>query len=268
MRQATLGGKEDIWLQSLRDEPAQKMEEQNFQDAMTAEEGEEEPSVPLKRHLLRFICNLTLVVLYISIFIAILVPCILMWMPQSHQALQEQLKEESHLNIKKRIADAGAGSILFSEAEINRYLAEHCRTLQKGGTALISHAEQVSIDIQDDYAQLVIDRMISSTLHHTVRVHISFNRTQKNGRIHMDYKISGGEPIAGLFPNGGSIGCLPVPTRFMQMAVLPLERLIQHFPDIYELVATQAYLPTFYHDNRGQGILKLSPPTPHSFSNP
>lgn len=205
-------------------------------------------------------------ILYVAIFLLIAYPCTLMWIAQPHTNQESRLSAEAAPNLAQRIEESKGSPITFTEDELNRHLEQKCSLLQQGGYSILAHPESIMIDINDGYASLIIDRMLGIDFHHTIAVNLSFQRVEASDYSTIRCQLRGGEPIFNQFPRGGAIGSLAIPERFMQMMIPALKRLVHIHPELQELVEERGYLPEFSIDDKGQGILQLSPPNQKLFS--
>lgn len=199
-------------------------------------------------------------ILYVAIFILILYPCVLMWLAQPHPNPESRLAEQAAPNFAQRIAQSKGSPIIITEDEINRHFEQECNLLQQGGYSILAHPESIMMDIHDGYAELIIDRMLGIDFHHTIRVNLSFERIEGEDYSSILCQLRGGDPLFNNWPRGGAIGSLPIPEHFMQMMVPVLKRILHIHPELQEIVEERGYLPVFSINEKGQGILQLTPP--------
>lgn len=263
LRETPRTGKENIWQRVVRSYQKNGPFKRNVAKPMYAEESSSEPSEE-ESELPRFqisICSIISYLLYIIVFALIAIPTLLMWVAQPHPDPDSRLIEQAAPSIKQRIKESGSGPISFTEDEINRYIQQHYNIIQKGGYSILAHPESVMIEVCDGYAKIIVDRMLGADFHHTVTINISFKRLDDEDYSKILCRLEGGEPLFGGLAQGGAVGSLPIPERFMQMMIPSLKRLMRMSPQIQELVEEQGYLPHFTFDNRGQALVQFLPPS-------
>lgn len=185
-----------------------------------------------------------------------------MWTPQELKDIAGYTDKGTARDLTVALRNANGGEIIFTEGEINRYLRDTCRVKQTGIFSLIVPTQGVAVRLHDGYAELIIDRTLSTHFHQTTAVHISFVQTLHHGRpvLHVEYR--GGEPIFGSLPRGGSIGLVGVPQRYMQILSPALETIQDCYPDIWELVETHGYRFVFHEGKNGEeSYVRLVPYT-------
>lgn len=168
-----------------------------------------------------------------------------LWTPQDMTDIAGYRDQGSVTDIKAKLINANGQQISFTEEEINRYLAKQSRAQQTGFFSIVAHAQGAAFRIHDGYAELVIDRIIGSNLHHTTSVNISITRQEQHGVNSLKVEIRGDQPIMESVPNGGRIGQVRVPPRCTQMLQPALESLLACHPDIVRAVQEHQYLPVF-----------------------
>lgn len=259
-RENSHAGKDKLW-QRVVELYRKKVARKSTEEAeTTGEQGAEEPELPrFQIPVLSIISNL----LYIIVFALIAVPTVLMWIPHPHPEQSSRFAEQAAPSIEQRIqeAEAGAGAITFTEADINRYIEQHYNIIQQGGYSILAHPESIMIKVCDGYAQVIVDRMLGADFHHTITINVSFERVEDEDYSKIICRLEGGEPLIGGFARGGAVGSLPIPERFAQMMIPSLKRLLRMSPQIQELVEERGYLPHFTFDNKGQALVQFLPPS-------
>lgn len=153
--------------------------------------------------------------------------------------------------------------VVFTESEINAYLANTLKFGQKGIFTIVARPYGVGVRIHDGYAELVIDRLLGSQVHQTVSIYLTFTirETEDARQITLEYR--GGDPILGRMPRGGKIGLVPVPERYILMMHPAIEGLKDAYDDFFSAIAKSGYLPQFVRDEHGgDNRLILYPPPP------
>ena len=183
-----------------------------------------------------------------------------MWNPQDTGDIAGFEDKGAPKDLTLTLKNAGGAEVSFTEGEINRYLRDSCSMRQGGIFSLISHERGVALRIQDGYAELVIDRLLSTHLHQTTSVHLSFAREMRNGVPALRVDFRGGEPILGSLPCGGSIGKVNIPQRLMEMLRPALKTMLDCYPDFLRLVEQYGYYPEFTASRNGEeGRVRLIP---------
>ena len=190
-----------------------------------------------------------------------------MWTAQDLKDIAGYTDKGVARDLTVALRNANGGEILFTEGEINRYLRDTCRLKQTGIFSLIVPAQGVAVRIHDGYAELIIDRTLSTHFHQTTAVHLSFVQELDHGRPRLRVEYRGGEPIVGSMPRGGSIGTVGTPQRYMQMLSPALATIQDCYPDIWELMETYGYRPVFCKGRNGEeSYVRLIPYTPAAAS--
>lgn len=183
-----------------------------------------------------------------------------MWVPQDLKDIAGYTDKGAARDLTALLRNANGGEVVFTEAEINRYLRDTCRMRQSGIMAIISHSEGVAMRIHNGYCEIIIDRIIGSNLHQTTSVFITFRRVNEHGRQVVRADFSGGEPMLGSTPRGGRIGCVDLPQHCMRMLQPSVETLQACYADFFEIIRERGYFPTFTKGANGQdSTVRLSP---------
>lgn len=186
-----------------------------------------------------------------------------MWTPQDMKDITGYTDKGVARDLTVALRNANGGEIIFTEGEINRYLRDTCRVKQTGIFSLIVPMQGVAVRLHDGYAELIVDRTLSTHFHQTTAVHISFSQELDHGRPGLRVEYRGGEPILGSLPCGGSIGLVRIPQRYMQMLSPALATIQDCYPDIWELMETYGYRPVFHKGKDGEeSYMRLLPYTP------
>ena len=183
-----------------------------------------------------------------------------MWTPQDMRDIAGYTDKGTARDLLVALRNANGAEIVFSEGEINRYLRDTCRLRQTGLFSVLAHAQGAAVRIHDGYAELIIDRVLSTHFHQTTAVNLSFEREMDHGRPRLKAEFRGGESIMGSLPQGGRIGCVGVPQRFIQMLRPALDTMQDCYPDMIELIESAGYRPEFFRGQNGQeGYVRLVP---------
>ena len=183
-----------------------------------------------------------------------------MWVPQDLKDIAGYTDKGAARDLTALLRNANGGEVVFTEAEINRYLRDTCRMRQTGIMAIISHSEGVAMRIHNGYCEIIIDRIIGSNLHQTTSVFLTFHRVNEHGRQVVRADFSGGEPMLGSTPRGGRIGCVDLPQHCMRMLQPSVETLQSCYADFFEIIRERGYFPTFTKGANGQdSTVRLSP---------
>lgn len=175
-----------------------------------------------------------------------------MWTPQDMKDIAGYTDKGAARDLTVALRNANGGEIILTEGEINRYLRDTCRLKQTGIFSLVVPAQGVALRIHDSYAELIIDRTLSTHFHQTTAVYLSFSQTLDHGRPRLRVEYRGGEPVLGSLPCGGRIGQVGVPQRYMQMLSPALATIQDCYPDIWEIFETYGYKPVFYAGKNGE----------------
>ncbi len=183
-----------------------------------------------------------------------------MWNPQDTSDIAGFSDKGAPKDLTLALKNAGGAEISFTEGEINRYLRDSCSMRQGGIFSLIAHEHGTAIRIQDGYAELVIDRLLSTHLHQTTSVYLSFARAMRDGVPALRVDFRGGPPILGSLPCGGSIGKANMPQRLMEMLRPAFKTMLDCYPDFLRLVEQYGYYPEFTAGRNGEeGRVRLIP---------
>lgn len=195
------------------------------------------------------------------VFIGSLVMLVVnMWIPQDLRDISGYTDKGAARDLTVALRNANGGEIIFTEGEINRYLRDTCRLKQTGLFSLIVPAQGVAVRLHDSYAELIIDRTLSTHFHQTTSVHLSFAQELDHGRPCLKVEYRGGEPVLGSLPCGGRIGQVGVPQRYMQMLRPALATIQDCYPDIWEIIETYGYRPVFVEGKNGvESYVRLVP---------
>lgn len=183
-----------------------------------------------------------------------------MWIPQDMRDIAGYTDKGVARDLTAIVRNANGADIIFTEAEINRYLRDTCRIRQDGVMAIFSRSEGVALRIHDGYAEFIIDSIIGSSWHQTTAVHLSFSTITEHGRQSVKVSFCGGEPMMGNMPRGGSIGRVPLPQHYMRMLQPSLESLLTCYKEFFDTIREQGYCPTFTEGKNGHdSTVRLSP---------
>ncbi len=186
-----------------------------------------------------------------------------MWTPQSLRDIAGFADKGRGGDLSMVLGKSNGEELIFTEGEINRYLRDTCRMRQTGLFSIIAHAQGVAVRIHDGYAELIIDRLLGANIHQTTAVHLTFSQHIEHGHPVLKAEFKGGAPILGNMPRGGSIGCLAVPARHIQMLQPALETLLACYPDVSRAVEEHGYLPHFVRGREGEeSYVRLIPHAP------
>lgn len=189
-----------------------------------------------------------------------------MWNSQDMSDIAGYIDKGAPKDLTLALKNAGGAEITFTEGEINRYLRDSCSMRQGGIFSLIAHERGTAVRIHDGYIELVIDRLLSTHLHQTTSVHLSFAREMREGIPSLRIDFRGGEPILGSLPRGGSIGQVGVPQRHIEMLRPALRTLLDCYPEFTRLIGQYGYYPEFTAGRNGEeGRVRLIPATSPSF---
>lgn len=183
--------------------------------------------------------------LFLSFTLFLVLTMVYMWTPQNMQDIAGYKDKGVPRDLTALLRNAGGAPISFTEAEINRYLRDTCRIRQTGLFSIITHGQGVALRIHDGYAEIIIDRIIGTNIHQTTSVHLSFTQEVTMGKPGLRIDFKGGTPLLGKLPRGGSIGCISVPQRYVQMLRPALETLLSCYPEISGIMAEHGYKPIF-----------------------
>lgn len=188
-----------------------------------------------------------------------------MWTPQDTRDIAGYTDKGTARDLLVALRNANGAEVIFTEGEINRYLRDTCRLRQTGVFSVLAHAQGVAVRMHDGYAEIIIDRVLSTHFHQTTAVNLAFEREMDHGRPKLRAEFRGGSPILGSLPRGGRVGCIGIPQRFIQMLRPALDTLQDCYPDIIDIIETTGYRPVFCSGQNGQeGYMRLLPYTPDS----
>lgn len=183
-----------------------------------------------------------------------------MWRPQDLSDVAGYEDRGNPKDLTLAIKNAGGAEISFSEGEINRYLRDTCRMRQGGIFSLVAHEHGLAVRLHDGYAELIIDRVLSTHLHQTTAVNLSFAREQVHGTPRLRVDFRGGEPLLNSLPRGGKIGQVGLPQRYMEMLRPALRTLMESYAEFVSLVQQHGYYPEFTRSRNGvEGHMRLIP---------
>lgn len=183
-----------------------------------------------------------------------------MWIPQSLHDVVGYDDRGNPRDLTLALRNAGGAEVSFTEGEMNRYLNDTCRMRQGGIFSLIAHEHGLAVRIHDGYAELIIDRVLSTRLHQTTAVHLSFSREQVQGIPHLKVDFRGGPPLLNSLPRGGRIGHVGVPQRYMEMLRPALRTLMESYREFVSLVQQHGYYPEFTQGRNGmEGRVRFIP---------
>lgn len=230
-------------------------------------EGEEAPARSTWRELWKGFnfWSIMATLLFVLFTGSLLMLVFYMWRPQDMRDIAGYTDKGTARDLAVALRNANGAEIIFTEGEINRYLRDTCRLRQTGIFSVLAHAQGVAARLHDGYVELVIDRVLSTHLHQTTAVHLSFVQEIDHGRPHLRIEYRGGAPIMGSLPQGGSIGQIGVPQRYIQMLRPALETMLDCYPDIIEMINEYGYRPEFRRGRNGEeGFMRLIPYAPGS----
>ena len=183
-----------------------------------------------------------------------------MWRPQELGDIAGYEDRGNPKDLTLALKNAGGAEISFTEGEINRYLRDTCRMRQGGIFSLIAHENGLAVRLHDGYAALIIDRVLSTHLHQTTAVNLSFAREQVNGTPRLRVDFRGGKPLLNSLPRGGEIGHVGLPQRYMEMLRPALRTLMESYTEFVSLVQQHGYYPEFTRSRNGvEGHMRLIP---------
>ncbi len=186
-----------------------------------------------------------------------------MWTPQNMRDIAGYSDKGSAKDLCAMLSNANGQEISFTEAEVNRYLRETCRLRQTGIFSIITHGQGVALRIHDGYAEIVIDRMIGANIHQTTSVNLTFNQELEHGRPVLKVTFTGGPPLVGNIPCGGSIGSFGLPDRHISMLAPALRTLMDCYPEFTDLITEHGYCPYFTKGQNGnESRIRLVPYRP------
>lgn len=227
--------------------------------------NEEEPPQPLWREMWHHFSFWSMLATFIFLVFTggIAWLTMQMWTPQDTHDIAGYTDKGTARDLLVALRQANGAEVIFTEGELNRYLRDTCRLRQTGIFSVLAHAQGVAVRLHDGYAEIIIDRVLSTHFHQTTAVHIAMERETDHGRPKLRAEFRGGSPILGSMPRGGRIGCVGIPQRFIQMLQPALDTLQDCYPDIIELIETTGYCPEFNAGRDGQeGYVRLVPYTP------
>ena len=176
-----------------------------------------------------------------------------MWEPQDLSDIAGYDDRGNPRDLTLALKNAGGAEISFSEGEINRYLRDTCRMRQGGIFSLIAHEHGLAVRLHDGYAELIIDRVLSTHLHQTTSVLLSFRREHfDDGRSTLHVEFRGGKPLLGSLPRGGSIGRVSLPQRQMELLRPAIKTLADCYPEFVQLIEQYGYRPEFIAGHYGE----------------
>lgn len=188
-----------------------------------------------------------------------------MWTPQDMRDIAGYTDKGAAKDLLVALRNANGAEIIFTEGELNRYLRDTCRLRQTGIFSIIAHAQGVAVRIHEGYAELIIDRVLSTHFHQTTAVNLTFERQMEHGHTKLHIEFRGGPPLLGSLPCGGRIGRIGIPQRFIRVLHPALDTLQDCYPDIVDIIETAGYHPTFHSGKDGrEGYVRLTPYTPAS----
>lgn len=185
------------------------------------------------------------VALFLSFAASLLFLLIELWRPQDLNDIQGYADSMPARDLEALIRNANGGPVTITEEELNRYLRETCRMRQPGIFSIITHCQGVAVRLHNGYAEIIFDRVLGANIHQTTAVNLTFRQELKLGLPELHADMHGGEPLLGSMPNGGSIGNVPLPRRYVVMLGPALDSLISCYPGIVELMNEHHYCPVF-----------------------
>lgn len=227
----------------------------------------EEPSHRVWRDMWhRFsIWSLMATLLFIVFTGGLIILTLKMWTPQDMRDIAGYTDKGTARDLLVALRNANGGELIFTEGEINRYLRDTCRLRQTGIFSVIAHAQGAAVRMHDGYAELIIDRVLSTHFHQTTSIFLRFEREMDHGRPKLRVEFRGEHSDSLL--QGGRIGCVGVPQRFMQILRPALDTMQDCYPDILDIIDSIGYRPEFHRGHNGQeGYVRLIPYTPPTSS--
>lgn len=192
--------------------------------------------------------------LFLSFTAGLLLLLIQLWTPQDLSDIQGYGDSAPARDLEALIRNANGGPVTITEEELNRYLRETCRMRQPGIFSIITHCQGVAVRLHNGYAELIFDRVLGANVHQTTAVNLTFSQELKLGIPELHADMRGGEPLLGSMPNGGSIGHVPLPRRYVIMLGPALDSLASCYPAIAELVAEHRYCPIMTANGKDRRI--------------
>lgn len=181
--------------------------------------------------------------LFLGFAAGLLLLLIQLWRPQDLSDIQGYGDSSPARDLEAVIRNANGGPVTITEEELNRYLRETCRMRQPGIFSIITHCQGVAVRLHNGYAEVIFDRVLGANMHQTTAVNLTFSQELKLGIPELHADMHGGEPLLGSMPNGGSIGGVPLPRRYVVMLGPALDSLVSCYPSIAELLTEHRYCP-------------------------
>lgn len=235
----------------------------------TEEQPEETPDTGrslLRQVWLRFSFWSTLALLLYAAFLGTLAFIVVnMWSPQDLSDIAGYSDKGNSKDLEAQLSNAAGAPISFTEGEINRYLRDTCRQRQTGILSIITHTQGIALRIHDGYGELIIDRIIGANLHQTTAVFLTFTQSLTHGKPELSLQFKGNESFFGTAPQGGRIGQLGIPQRYIKTLRPALETLLSSYAGIASLIERHGYKPVFVRGSNGEdSCVRLVPYAPDS----
>lgn len=186
-----------------------------------------------------------------------------MWTPQDMRDIAGYTDRGAARDLLVALRNANGGELIITEGELNRYLRDTCRLRQNGLFSILVHAQGVAVRIHDGYAELIIDRVLSTHFHQTTAINLTFALNVEHGRPKLHTEFRGGSPILGSLPCGGRIGRVGMPQRFIQVLHPALDTLRDCYADAIDIIESVGYRPVFHGAGEGrEAYIRLIPYAP------
>lgn len=192
--------------------------------------------------------------LFLSFTAILLLVLLRLWMPQDLSDIAGYGDTEPARDLEAVIRNANGGSVTITEAEINRYLRQTCRMRQPGIFSIITHCQGVAVRLHNGYAEVVFDRILGANMHQTTAVYLTFNQELKHGIPELNAELRGGDSGINPMFNGGSIGSIALPHRYVRMLRPALDSLLSCYPAIHELIREHRYCPVISANGKDRRI--------------
>lgn len=192
--------------------------------------------------------------LFLGFAAGLLLLLVQLWRTQDLSDIQGYGDSAPARDLEAVIRNANGGPVTITEEELNRYLRETCRMRQPGIFSIITHCQGVAVRLHNGYAEVIFDRVLGANMHQTTAVNLTFTQELKLGIPELHADMHGGEPLLGSMPNGGSIGRVPLPRRYVIMLGPALDSLVSCYPAIAELITEHRYCPIITANGKDRRI--------------
>lgn len=194
------------------------------------------------------------VMLFLSFAASLLLLLLQLWKPQDMSDIRGYGDSVPARDLEAVIRNANGGPVTITEEDLNRYLRETCRMRQPGIFSIITHCQGVAVRLHNGYAEVIFDRVLGANMHQTTAVNLTFTQELKLGIPELHADMHGGEPLLGSMPNGGSIGRVSLPRRYVIMLGPALDSLVSCYPAIAELITEHRYCPIITANGKDRRI--------------